>query len=51
MGPRSTKRRSGPLGRPPKSREEEKLMRTYYVKVFRQMLSTAVLTGFLVGSN
>jgi hypothetical protein len=40
-------RRSGPSGRPPKSREEVNLMRTYYVKVFRHMLSTAVLTGFI----
>ena len=27
------------------------LMRTYYVKVFRQMVSMAVLTGFLSGAN
>jgi hypothetical protein len=26
-------------------------MRTYYVKVFRHLLSTAVLTGFLAGAN
>jgi hypothetical protein len=26
-------------------------MRTYYWKVFRHLLSTAVLTGFLAGSN
>jgi hypothetical protein len=26
-------------------------MRAYYWKVFRQMLSTAVVTGFLAGSN
>ena len=26
-------------------------MRAYYVKVFRQMLSMAILTGFLSGSN
>src|SRR5918997_5708216 len=42
-------RRSGPSGRPPRSREEVNLMRAYYVKVFRHLLSTAVLTGFLGG--
>jgi hypothetical protein len=26
-------------------------MRAYYVKVFRQMFSMAVLTGFLGGAN
>jgi hypothetical protein len=30
---------------------EEKEMRAYYWKVFRQMLSTAVVTGFLAGAN
>jgi hypothetical protein len=28
-----------------------RMMRTYYWKVFRHLLSTAVLTGFLAGSN
>jgi hypothetical protein len=27
------------------------IMRAYYVKVFRQMFSMAVLTGFLGGAN
>jgi len=51
MVPRSTQRRSGSLGRPAKSREETSIMRTYYVKVLRHLLSTAVLTGFLSGTN
>jgi hypothetical protein len=48
---RSTQRRSGPPGRPPRSREETSIMRAYYVKVIRHILSTTVLSGFLGGSN
>jgi hypothetical protein len=42
--------RGGPPERPPE-KKGDKQMRAYYVKVFRHMLSTAVLTGFLGGSN
>jgi hypothetical protein len=31
--------------------EETRKMRAYYWKVFRHILSTAVLTGFLAGNN
>jgi hypothetical protein len=44
-------RRSDPPGRPPKSREETSIMRKYYVKVIRHMLSTAVLVGFFATEN
>jgi hypothetical protein len=47
---RSTKRWSGPPGRPPSKKGDEQ-MRAYYVKVFRHLLSTAVLTGFFGTTN
>jgi hypothetical protein len=28
-----------------------RMMRAYYVKVFKQMFSMAILTGFLSGNN
>jgi hypothetical protein len=30
---------------------EVRMMRAYYVKVFRQMFSMAILTGFVGGNN
>jgi len=36
--------------RPPQKKGEEQ-MRAYYVKVFRHLLSTAVLTGFFSAGN
>jgi hypothetical protein len=42
--------RGGPPGRPSEKRGDEQ-MRAYYVKVFRHLLSTTVLTGFLSGAN
>jgi hypothetical protein len=42
--------RGGPSERPPEKKGDEQ-MRAYYVKVFRHLLSTTVLTGFLSASN
>jgi hypothetical protein len=36
---------------PTDKRKEVSMMRAYYLKVIRHMLSTAVLTGFLAGAN
>jgi hypothetical protein len=42
--------RGGPPERPPEKKGEEQ-MQAYYVKVFRHLLSTTVLTGFMGGTN
>jgi hypothetical protein len=35
----------------PETKGEEKEIRAYYWKVFRHMLSTTALTGFLAGNS
>ena len=44
------KRRLSRVSRPPEKKGDQQ-MRAYYVKVFRHLLSTTVLTGFLGGNN
>jgi hypothetical protein len=36
---------------PTDKKKEVSIMRAYYVKVLRHMLSTAILTGFFVSTN
>ena len=48
---RSTKRRKRPTRETAQEQRGDEQMKAYYVKVFRQMFSMAVLTGFLSGTN
>ena len=49
-GPHKPDKRQPTRERPPEKKGEEQ-MRAYYVKVFRHLLSTTVLTSFLGASN
>jgi hypothetical protein len=49
-GPHKPDKRRPTRERPSEKRGDEQ-MRAYYVKVFRHLLSTTVLTGFLSGLN
>jgi hypothetical protein len=51
MVPRSTQREGAAPREAAQEQRGDEQMRAYYVKVFRQMFSTAVLTGFLSGGN
>ena len=50
MVPRSTQKER-PTREAAQQQRGDEQMRAYYVKVFRHMLSTAILTGFLGGTN